>query len=172
MDAVQKLLIIEEIKQLKSRYFRSMDLKDIEMYRSLMTEDFAFDSPGIITDPVTGYSPYPDPTDQILRGRDACAEQLFAGIGHVDYCAVHLGHMPDITVIDENNATAIWSMSDVVNYPGPGGVRHTLVGFGHYNDIYRREDGVWKIAYVKLRRIRVDYPLEAEWVEMARRGHG
>jgi hypothetical protein len=172
MDAIEMLLAIEEIKKLKATYFRSMDTKDQALYLSILTEDFFFDSIGIITDPITGYSPYPDPTTEVLRGRDVCANGLFGAISHPDYSSVHLGHMPEIKVIDSDNAKGIWSMSDVINFPGQDGTRLTLVGYGHYHDTYRREDGVWKIASVKLDRIRVDYPFEEAWREKTRVGTG
>ena len=44
MDNATKLLAIEEIKQLKSRYFRSMDTKDWEALRSIFCADATFDA--------------------------------------------------------------------------------------------------------------------------------
>jgi hypothetical protein len=170
MDATETMLAIEEIKNLKSRYFRSLDTKNEVLYRSVVTDDFIFDAPGIITDPVTGYSPYLDPSTEILRGRDMCARSIFAAINHPDFCSVHLGHMPDIEIVDPENAKGVWSMSDVVNFPRGDGTRVTLLGYGYYHDSYRREDRVWKIASVKLTRIRVDYPFEEVWRGKTRAG--
>jgi SnoaL-like domain len=169
MDAFETSRAVEQIKKLKSKYFRSMDLKDEALYRTLLTEDFTFEAPNIIKDPVTGYSPYPDPMSGPVRGRDACAKGVFAAVAHPDHCSVHIGHMPDIDIVDQDNATGIWTMTDIVNFPGPNGTV-TLIGYGHYYDRFRREEGVWKIASVILKRIRVDYPYEQVWLERTRRG--
>jgi SnoaL-like domain len=169
MDAFETLLAVEEIKKLKSKYFRSMDLKDEALYRTLLTEDFTFEAPNIITDPVTGYSPYPDPMSGPVVGREACASGVFAAVAHPDHCSVHIGHMPDIDILDPDHATGIWTMTDVVNFPGPDGTV-TLIGYGHYHDTFRREAGVWKMASVTLKRIRIDYPFEMPWLEKTRQG--
>ena len=77
--------------------------------------------------------------------------------------------MPDITFIDADNATGIWTMSDIVNFPGPDGVM-TLMGYGYYHDRFRRVDGDWKIASIYLQRSRIDYPYEQEWRDRTRQG--
>ena len=168
MNEIEKLLAIEEIKQLKARYFRSMDTKDESLYRSVLTEDYSFDAPGIITDPITGYSPYPDPTTSIVRGRDVCVNAIFAAIRHPDYSSFHTGHMPEIEIVDDNNAKGIWSMTDVIGFAAGDGTKGNFIGYGHYYDTYRREDGVWKIASVKLVRHRVDYPYDQAWLDKAK----
>jgi hypothetical protein len=43
MDAIQRLLTIEEIKQLKARYFRCVDARDWEGYRAVFADDVLFD---------------------------------------------------------------------------------------------------------------------------------
>jgi hypothetical protein len=50
----------------------------------------------------------------------------------------------------ENNATGIWVMEDLVMLPGL-----TLQGWGHYHESYRREGGRWKIAAIRLTRLRL-----------------
>ena len=46
MDAAEQLLAIEEIKQLKARYFRSMDTKDWEGFASVFAPNAVLDVTG------------------------------------------------------------------------------------------------------------------------------
>ena len=57
---------------------------------------------------------------------------------------------PEITLLDEHNATGIWAMEDLVHMP-----RIALQGWGHYHERYRKEDGVWRIAEIRLTRVRL-----------------
>lgn len=170
MDAIEELLAIEDIKKLKSRYLQSIDLKDQGLYRSLMTDDLTFEESSSIADPVTDYSPYPDPmAGGPIIGLDNCARALFAALAHPDLSSVHIAHMPDITFIDADNAAAIWTMSDIVNFPGADGVM-TLMGYGYYHDRFRRVDGRWKFTSIYLKRSRIDYPYEQAWRDKTRLG--
>ena len=67
---------------------------------------------------------------------------------------VHQGHMPEIEFQDQDNATGIWAMHDWVDDPGRG---VAWQGNGHYHERYvRSQDGQWKIAFMRLTRLRVD----------------
>ncbi len=46
MDQLQKLLDIEEIKNLKHRYFRAIDMADFDLLDSIFTEDITVDYRG------------------------------------------------------------------------------------------------------------------------------
>ena len=53
-------------------------------------------------------------------------------------------------------ASGTWSMEDMLWWP-PGSPMEHLWGLGWYEEKYRREaDGEWRIAHLKLRRIRVE----------------
>ena len=56
----------------------------------------------------------------------------------------------EIQIIDEKNASGVWAMDDIVELPGL-----LLQGWGHYHESYRKEEGVWKIARIKLTRLRL-----------------
>ena len=58
--------------------------------------------------------------------------------------------MPEIEIQDEENATGIWAMDDVVDMPGL-----LLQGWGHYHESYRKVKGDWKIARIRLTRLRL-----------------
>ena len=61
--------------------------------------------------------------------------------------------MPEISIIDDSNATGVWAMYDWVDDPDHG---RAFQGYGHYRERYRRgSDGNWRISELRLERIRV-----------------
>lgn len=128
------LLAIEAIKQLKARYFRTMDTKDWQGLSECFTEDLIADfrnAPGMYT-----------------QGRDKYMQELTVILG--DASTVHHGHCPEIEIVDEYSATGIWAMDDIVKLP-----EVSLQGWGHYHETYRKEDGEWRIATIRLSRLRL-----------------
>jgi len=71
---------------------------------------------------------------------------------------VHHGHVPEIDVTSETTATGVWAREDEVWWPEGAPLRH-LHGYGHYHDTYRKIDGAWKIATMKITRLRRDVEL-------------
>jgi uncharacterized protein (TIGR02246 family) len=137
--ALQRLLDLEEIKQLKARYFRCMDTKDWDAFAGLFTVDAVMDADGYVE-----------------HGRDEIVAFLRKVLDGV--VTTHHGHTPEITITGPDTATGIWAMFDYLTFPGgdpPPGLR----GYGHYHDEYVREPGGWRIRRVRLTRLRVD-PLE------------
>ena len=129
-----------EIQKLKARYFRLMDTKQWAEFRDVFTDDLQFYIEG------TGSEGPTFPSAEALVSYLARA--------HPDKVTVHQGHMPEIEFTDENTATGIWAMYDWVDDPGRGGAWQ---GLGHYHERYvRGPDGRWRIASVRLTRLRVD----------------
>ena len=153
MDDLKRLVAIEDIKALKARYFRSVDLKDTALFRSCFTADATADYRGAATDPSSGLNAVPDTTERVLEGVAAITEGVMAAVANLT--SVHHGTMPEITILDDSRATGIWAMVDRLRLK-PGGPVSEMVGYGHYHETYRREAGGWKIASLKLTRIRVD----------------
>ena len=58
--------------------------------------------------------------------------------------------MPEIVILDENSASGIWAMEDIVILPGL-----QLQGWGHYHEFYRKENDAWLIAKIRLTRLRL-----------------
>ena len=54
MDALQRLVDIEEIKQLKARYWRCIDTKSFDELATVFAEDAVFDFRQAVRDPVSG----------------------------------------------------------------------------------------------------------------------
>ncbi|OHT19794.1 nuclear transport factor 2 family protein [Edaphosphingomonas haloaromaticamans] len=146
MDAIERLLAIEEIKTLKARYFRCMDLKDWAGLRAVFTDDLHADfREG--TDP-------PNP-QALIAGADAYIAMLAPILANIT--TVHHGHMPEIAFTSPKLATGIWAMEDKL-WVGPGAtVPYTFLhGYGHYHETYRHEADGWRIASVRLTRLRID----------------
>lgn len=137
---------IEQIKQLKARYFRLMDTKQWDIWADCFTEDLVS-----IVELEVPQDGKPVPTHPMGDGRDAfvASASTFPG----PYTTVHHGHMPEITLTGPDTAKGIWAMEDVVNMPDG----QVLYGYGHYHEDYRKEGGTWRIAKLHLTRLRLDY---------------
>ena len=129
---------IEAIKQLKARYFRSMDTKDWAAMRQVFTDDVIIDTTQ-------------DAGGEAIHGGDVFMTFLQGVIG--DVITVHHGHMPEITVTSPTTATGIWAMEAKLRWPD-GTEMH---GYGHYHETYEKADGAWRIKTLTLTRLRVDF---------------
>lgn len=152
MDPVIRLLAIEDIKQLKARYFRCMDGKDWSGLLDVFTPDAQFDMSASWSapDPATGQlSP---PADERFRidGRDAFIDLLRGAIGPLH--TVHHGHMPEIDIVSDTQATGIWAMEDVIRNAA-GQAEHHLHAYGHYHERYAKTGGRWAISAMRLTRL-------------------
>lgn len=153
MDAADRLLAIEEIKQVKARYFRLMDQKDWAAMANVFTDDIVCNFNGALRDPGDGgEAPADDPYEQTLNGRDTVMSFISTGLAHAR--SIHHGHMPEVTIEDDENASAITAMFDSLTFSE--GPLRSLEGYGHYYETYRKVDGRWRIATLKLVRLRVD----------------
>ena len=139
-DSIQHLLDIEAIKQLKARYFRTMDTKDWAGFKAVFASDARMIVPEGGVD-LTGNQLIADTISGFLQGATT----------------THHGHMPEIQITGANTAKGIWAMFDYVQFPGVDGQSGMgLQGYGHYHEEYVREDSEWKIARLELSRLRVD----------------
>lgn len=140
MNAVERLLAIEELEQLKAKYWYALDRQDWAMWRD---EVWAEDAELVVS----------AESEHKVGPRDALIDwvrQMF-----VDQISVHHGHTPILEITSATNATGIWAMEDRLyrgkNSPhGPGFV----LGFGHYHEIYVKQDIGWRIRTSKLTRLR------------------
>jgi len=134
----------EKIKTLKAQYCRFLDTKQWDRLGALFLEEAT----------VKGFGSAPT---------GATAAQFIAGASArlQEALTVHHCHMAEITFDGPERARAVWAMVDVVEFldgrepieaPGARG----FTGWGHYEDEYRRVDGVWRFAFKRLSRIRID----------------
>ncbi len=138
---VNELIEIEQIKQLKARYFRLLDQKRWNEWGEVFTDDITLQ-----------FGPNPE---DVFKGKKATVEGLSEILK--DSTTVHHGHMPEIKITGENTASGTWAMFDFVEMPGL-----TLKGYGHYEEKYVKEDGSWKIKNLLLTRLRVDITTESK----------
>jgi hypothetical protein len=141
---LQELLDREAIKELKARYFRLLDAKDWDAWRDVFTAD-------VHVRILDG-----DPVD----GVDAFVAKVRREVG--DTRTAHHGHLPELTLESPTEARGVWSLNDYVEWPADPvtGERRGIKGYGRYDETYRKVDGAWKIASLRLTYIRIDplYP--------------
>lgn len=128
---------MEAIKQLKARYFRTMDTKDWETMRQVFTDDVLMDTT--------------DSGGDIVEGADRFLAFLREALDAV--VTVHHGHTPEIELTSASSATGIWAMEDMLRWPDG----RELHGYGHYHETYEKGDGVWRIKSSTLTRLRMDF---------------
>jgi len=119
---------IELIKQLKARYFRSIDTCDLKTLEQVFTPD--------------AWIHYRSTTYDIRH--EGWKEELeeFFRLGFTETkFGMHHGHMPEITV-DGDTATGLWYLQDIFYNLE---VKRYVEGSALYEDEYLRRDGVWRI---------------------------
>jgi hypothetical protein len=155
MNDIERLIAIEEIKQLKGRYLRALDLKDWDLMSTIFTDDAVADYRGGATNPHTGINAVPGPTEGIQIGGDTIVRGLSGAVAKMDV-AIHHVSVPEIKITSETTAEAIWPMINR-NRMQPGGPVSEEIGWGHYHETYESVDGQWKIKTLRLSRLRVDH---------------
>jgi hypothetical protein len=134
---------IEAIKQLKARYFRTMDTKDWAGFRQVFADD-------LIMDISSADSPIDVPTSVFTS-----ADEFLAFVVPIldVVLTVHQGHMPEIDITSPTTATGIWALEDLLRYPDGDEMR----GYGHYHETYVKTSNGWRIKSSSLTRLRVDF---------------
>jgi uncharacterized protein (TIGR02246 family) len=140
MDDVERLAAIQEISQLKARYFRCMDTKDWAGLAEVFAADAVMDMQ--------------EEAGATVEGNQAIADFVRSSVEEV--VTVHHGHMPEITLESPTEASGIWAMEDVLQWP-EGSPIAAMHGFGHYHERYVKRDGAWRIAHLRLSRLRRDF---------------
>jgi ketosteroid isomerase-like protein len=127
---------VEAIRQLKARYFRTMDTKDWDGLAAVFAADVVIDMTGEgagVTHGVAEYMPF-------LRQ-------------HIEaVTTVHHGHMPEIQLTSPTTATGIWAMEDELWWP-PDSPIHHMHGYGHYHETYEKTADGWRIKSMTLSRL-------------------
>lgn len=141
MTDLEHLLAIEAIKKLKSRYFRTMDLRQWDEMLTLFTEDAKFDVNDALSPPEA-----PRSTEPPIVGAKKFVEYVKEGMTAV--ISVHHGHMPEINILSENRAEGYWSLEDWLYTP-----TGNFHGQGHYYDTYVKMPDGWRIASTRITRL-------------------
>ena len=138
---MDQLKEIEEIKQLKARYFRFLDTKNWFELGACLMENVVFSYP---------------PQKIEVNGRVALIENF--STRHAKTKTAHTGSMPEILFNDNWHAEGIWFMSDYVVAFDENGETKVNHGFGHYHETYTCEHGKWKIQSILLERLLSTHP--------------
>lgn len=121
------LLVLEEIKALKYRYLRCLDLKQWDEFADTLTEDVSANYGERLS----------------FDSRNAVVAFMSESLGTGAIITVHQCHHPEIDV-DGDTARGRWYLEDKVIITEH---RLLLTGAAFYDDTYRRcEDGCWRIA--------------------------
>ncbi|SLK00081.1 nuclear transport factor 2 family protein [Novosphingobium mathurense] len=152
MDASERLLAIEEIKQLKSRYFRYMDTKDWVNLRTVFADDAVFDARASLSVDGKGEGGRAaDSNDWVYEGGDVITQFI---VGAVETSrTVHHGHCHEVDILSADTARGVIAMEDQIW--DESGTVLTLHGCGHYHETYRRQDGQWRIQTSRISRLYV-----------------
>lgn len=135
---------VEAIKKLKHHYFRCVDTKRFDEIATLFS-----------VDATSSYNS----GEHSYNGRSAIKAFFEKALGTKRIMTQHMGHHPEIEVLDATRATGVWYMEDSV-YVLDHGVK--IRGNGLYWDEYVKVDGVWLISHIGYERIweytqKVDY---------------
>lgn len=116
----------EQIRQLKYRYLRALDLKLWDEFAETLTPDVSTDYGERVS----------------FDNRDAVVEYMRAALP-ASIITVHQVHHPEISVTGDD-ATGRWYLQDIVLVTEQ---KLMLTGAAFYEDGYRRsEDGGWRIS--------------------------
>ncbi|WP_024802560.1 nuclear transport factor 2 family protein [Nocardia sp. BMG51109] len=128
---------LEEIRALKYRYLRSLDLKQWDEFAGTLTEDATGDygSP-------SGGGPL-----RFTGSAEIVGYMRSALNGNI--ITVHVCSHPDIEV-DGETATGSWCLEDTVIVPD---FDVMIRGAAYYRDRYRKDDGRWRIAHTGYERL-------------------
>lgn len=133
---LQELSDLEDIRQLKARYFRCIDTGNHSELATCFADDVVFDLRG------GGYR-------LRVEGREDLVE-FIASCFNSDVIAMHHGHNPEIRFTGTDTAEAIWYLEDrFIN-----AVRNEdTYGTSLYHDRYRRTADGWKLEFSEYDRV-------------------
>ena len=157
MIRVEDLALIEEIKQLKARYFRFCDTRDLEGYAALFTEDAKIDVRGAVSagsDQPRAQAISDFDNDRVIIG-GAAFVAFVSRITLPGTVSAHHGHMPEIEILSPTTACGIWAMEDHIWFP-PQAPYRSMHGYGHYHETYEKQHDCWLIASMTLTRLKVE----------------
>jgi hypothetical protein len=124
---------LEELRQLKYRYLRTLDGKEWDAFAGTLAEDAVADYGERLS----------------FTGREAIVDYMRTTLTPA-IITVHQCHHPELT-IDGDTATGVWALDDTVIV-----TEHRIVlrGAAHYEDRYARgADGTWRITRTGYRRL-------------------
>lgn len=134
------LASIEEIRRLKYRYFRALDLKLWDEFGDCLTEDVRARYGTQAMDEPLHYDNRQDVVDFMSKNLGT------------SIITIHIASHPEIDVDTQTGtATGSWGFEDTVIVPD---FKMMIRGGGYYKDDYRKDpDGKWRISGTQYERI-------------------
>jgi hypothetical protein len=148
MNDLERLIALEEIKQLKARYWRAVDTRDVALLRGVFAD-------GAEIDLRVEMQSRGDDTTGIF-GPDVFAPMVIERLDGV--ISAHHGHAPEIEFVSDTEAKGLWPMEDnlwVDSDKSALPFKH-LRGFGVYHERYVKTAAGWRIAFMTLKRVKVE----------------
>jgi hypothetical protein len=139
--ALKDLHELEELRQLKARYCRFLDTKDVESWRAVFATDLVVTLDMAVS--VGGADPM---TAAPVEGVDNFVPMVMGGLENV--ATKHHCHTPELALTSATTATGIWAMEDLLIFADGS----ELFGAGHYHETYEKLDGPWRIKTLHLTR--------------------
>ncbi|RYY26700.1 MAG: nuclear transport factor 2 family protein [Sphingomonadales bacterium] len=136
IGAIDRLVALEDIRNLKARRIRAMDEKRWSDYEAMHAEDHI--SMTYAAGPAVG-----------TRANTARLSATLDGV-----ITVHHAHTPELELLTANTAQGVWAMEDMLFWK-EGEADHWLHGFGHYHERYRKGPNGWQFIYRQLTRLHV-----------------
>lgn len=148
MTPLDRLIAIEDIRRLKAEYFRCVDEQDWKTLVTLFVPDAETD----MRDAVIPHNP-----DLLSNDAKAFVDNTAYVLTGVK--TMHFGIMPRIDILSETEASAVWSMEDILwaSDKSPVLPAGRTQGWGHYHDRYVKTEEGWKIAACRLVRVNVEH---------------
>ena len=137
---------LEALRQLKARYCRFLDTKQVESWRTVFTTDVVVTLDLAVS--TGGADPTTAPGPRGPNGPVNFVPMVMGGLENV--ATMHLpiqeSHTPELTLSSATTATGIWAMEDWL-VVADGSELH---GAGHYHETYMKHDGDWRIGSLHL----------------------
>jgi hypothetical protein len=143
MDDMERLIAIDQIKQVKAKYFWGLDHKDWDLWRrDVWAPDGRLEVPEV--------NEVHEPLEKVIQ---------WVSSRVADQVSIHHGHQPIIEFTTDRQAKVIWAMEDRLyrskEHPLEDGSTY-LHGFGHYHETYVHLAVGWRIRSSRLTRLRVE----------------
>lgn len=137
-EKVQRLIDIQEIMNVKGKYFRCLDAKDWDGLETTL-------SPNIQTSYSGGKLSFKGPKE---------VTNYFKGSMQQTMISMHMGHSPEIWFESPDVAYGHWYLQDQLIFTKPDkAAGYQIEGGAFYTDKYEKVDGQWLIAetgYVRI----------------------
>jgi hypothetical protein len=134
----EDLVEIELIKQLKYRYCRAIDLRDMPLLDSVLADDYLFES--------VAYDGSKKPIRETKADLIASLPKSFPP----ERIGQHHLHNPEIRITGPDSAEGLWYLQ---NYNLNVATKQATRGASYYHDRYAKIGGEWKIQYCRMQRI-------------------